>query len=149
MANKTLKQLADELGVDKQKLYRFVKKNHINEVHQEAHQSTSVMQYDEAAQKLIKQAFSQKEVHQEVHQNHINDAVVDVLLKQSELLKKELEIKNKQIEDLSERLAESQRLLNQQQQLQAMAEQKMKLLEQGEESPLQEEKKSKWRFWKF
>ena len=29
MGNKTLKEIADELGIDKQKVYRFVKKNHI------------------------------------------------------------------------------------------------------------------------
>lgn len=103
---KTIKQIADELKIDKQKVYRYIKKNHINE----AHQKNGVMYYDDAAEMLIKQAFIQnitsneahQEVHQEVHQNHINEAVIDVLLKQSEMLQKELEIKNKQIISLQE-----------------------------------------------
>jgi predicted DNA-binding protein YlxM (UPF0122 family) len=32
----TLKEIADELKVDKQKVYRFVVRNHISEVHHEA-----------------------------------------------------------------------------------------------------------------
>ena len=31
---KTIKQIADELGLNKQKIYRYIKSNHINEVHQ-------------------------------------------------------------------------------------------------------------------
>lgn len=99
---KTIKQIADELKIDKQKVYRYIKKNHINE----AHQKNGVMYYDDVAEMLIKQAFIQNitsnEVHQEVHQNHINEAVIDVLLKQSEMLQKEFEIKNKQIISLQE-----------------------------------------------
>ena len=48
------------------------------------------------------QNITSNEAHQEVHQNHINEAVIDVLLKQSEMLQKELEIKNKQIISLQE-----------------------------------------------
>ena len=98
---KTIKQIADELGIDKQKVYRFVKKNHINEVHHEALQSTS------------------------------NDAVIDVLLMQSEALQKELEIKNRQIEELTKMLADNQKLLDQAQQLHALSEKKILLLEES------------------
>lgn len=111
MTNKTLKQIADELGVDKQRVYRFVKKNHISE----AHQSASTKLYDEAAQKLIFEAFSKDETHHEAHQKHINDAVVDTLLKQ-------LEEKDKQIEQLL-------KALDQAQQLHAVAESKIAQLE--------------------
>lgn len=132
----TIKQLSDEIGVDKQKVYRYIKKNHINE----AHQKSGVMYYDEAVQKQIKQALSQNEVHQdhinEAHQNHINEAVIDTLLKQSEMLKNELEAKNKQI-------AEMQKLLDQEQQLRMAEHQKILLLEQQEE----ETQKKHW--WKF
>ena len=31
---KTIKQIADELGVSKQRVYRFIKQNCINEAHQ-------------------------------------------------------------------------------------------------------------------
>ena len=68
---KTLKEIADELGVSKQRVYRFVKSEHINEVHHEAHQSKSVKYYDEAAETAIKSYFQGKtqldEVHHEVH----------------------------------------------------------------------------------
>ncbi|MBE6025204.1 MAG: hypothetical protein E7231_18855 [Cellulosilyticum sp.] len=129
---KTIKQIADNLGLDKQKVYRFIKKNHINEVHQK----NGVMYFDEAVESLIKSHFSKITTSSEAHQITSNDAVIDVLVKQSEILKNELEIKNKQIDELNKRLKENQRLLDQQQQLQAIAENKIKLLEQ-KETPLE------------
>lgn len=128
---KTIKQIADEIGLDKQKVYRFIKKNHINE----AHQKNGVMYYDEAVESLIKSHFSKITTSNEAHQTTSNDAVIDVLMKQSEILKNELEIKNKQIDELNKRLEENQRLLDQQQQLQAIAENKIKMLEQKETPP--------------
>lgn len=120
---KTIKQIADEIGVDKQKVYRYIKKNHISEVHQEAHQESGVKWYDEAAETLIKQGFSNNstsnEAHHEVHQNHINEAVNDALI---EMLKKELEVKNKQIQELNARLAESNAALVAAQQTAATAQ---------------------------
>ena len=103
---KTIKQIADELGLNKQKIYRYIKSNHINEVHQK----NGMMYYDDVAESVIKQAFFKNSISDESHLNHINEAVndvvIDVLLKQSETLQKELEIKNKQIEDLNNRLLE-------------------------------------------
>ena len=68
---KTLKQIADELGVPKQQVYRFVKQECINEVHHDALQSKSAKYYDEVAEKAIKEHFSglrsEPEVHHEVH----------------------------------------------------------------------------------
>ena len=128
---KTIKQIADELGIDKQKVYRFVKKNHINEVHHEALQKNDVKYYDEVAESLIKSAFLKSEVHHEALQTTSNDAVIDVLLKQSEMLQKELEIKNRQIEELTKMLADNQKLLDQAQQLHALSEKKILLLEES------------------
>ena len=128
---KTIKQIADELGIDKQKVYRFVKKNHINEVHHEALQKNDVKHYDEVAESLIKSAFLESEVHHEALQTTSNDAVIDVLLMQSEALQKELEIKNRQIEELTKMLADNQKLLDQAQQLHAMSEKKILLLEES------------------
>lgn len=130
----TIKQLSDEIGVDKQKVYRYIKKNHINEAHQE----NGVMYYDETVQMQIKQALSQNEAHHEAYQNHINEAVIDTLLKQSEMLKNELEAKNRQI-------AEMQKLLDQEQQLRMAEHQRVLLLEQQEEEP---QKKHWWKFGK-
>ena len=103
---KTVKQLADELNITKQKLYRYIKKNHINDVHHDA----GVMYIDDALESTIKSAFQENDVHHDVHQNHINDAVFDALLKQ-------LEQKDKQINELNERLSETNKLLDQEQQL--------------------------------
>ena len=108
---KTIREIANELGVDKQKVYRFIKQNHINEAHHEALQRSGVKYYDEAAETLIKQGFSDEtasseahhEAHHEVHQNRINEAVFDAVI---EMLQKELEIKNEQIKELNERLSE-------------------------------------------
>ena len=124
---KTLKQIADEIGIEKQKVYRFVKKHCINE----AHQKNGVMYYDEVAESRIKQGFLYEEVHQE---SASNEVVFDVLLKQFEALQKELDIKNEQIANL-------QKLLDQEQQLRMVTEQKLKLIDQEEEK--------KPRVWKW
>ena len=105
--SKTIKQIADEIGVSKQRVYRYIK-NRITD----AHQTTSVIQIDDAAEKSIKSHFFEKivsgDVHHDVHQNRISDAVNDAVIN---MLKKELEIKNEQIKDLSARLEESNRAL--------------------------------------
>jgi len=93
---KTIKQLADEVGIDKQRVYRFIKKNHINEAHQKA----GVMYYDDAVKKLIKQHFTKDDHINEAHQTTSLDALIDTL-------RNELNIKNEQIRELNERLAES------------------------------------------
>lgn len=82
---KTIREIANELGVDKQKVYRFIKQNHINEAHHEALQRSGVKYYDEAAETLIKQGFldetASSEAHHEAHQNRINEAVLMRLLR--------------------------------------------------------------------
>lgn len=123
---KTLKQMSDELGISKQKIYRYIKKNNINEVYQR----DSTMYYDEVVQSQIKQEFTQKEVHQEVHQMHINEVAIDMLSKQLEVLQNELEVKNKQI-------AEMQKLLDQEQQLSMSKQQQVLQLEE-------QQKEKKW-----
>lgn len=162
---KTIKQISDELGVDKQKVYRYIKKNHIKEVHQEcigeALQKNGTKYYDEVAESLIKQGFSDNiasdEVQQEVHHNHIDDAVIDTLLEQIEILRNELDVKNEQIKEKDKQLSDTLKALDQAQQLHAIAENKVKLLEEQQEEkkvvePEQEqeqpEKKHWWQIWK-
>ena len=74
---KTLKQIADELGVPKQQVYRYVKAECINEVHHEAleaRQSKSAKYYNEAAESAIKAYFQGKvqpiEAHHEADEAH-------------------------------------------------------------------------------
>lgn len=149
---KTIKEIADELGIDKQRVYRYIKKNHINEVLHEALQKNGVKQYDEAAEMLIKQGLSAEstssEALHEAHQKHINDTVFDVVSETViDMLRKELEIKNEQIRELNARLAESNAALVSAQQT-AQAAQALhagtiqKQLLEGEPEEAPEEKKS-------
>lgn len=149
MADKTLKQLADELGVDKQKIYRFVKKIDIpasSEVKQTKY-------YDETAQKLIKAQFNRittsnercGEAHQKAHQKTGESLILEQLIK-------ELEVKNKQIKDQNDQLIAKdkqlenlQKLLDQEQQLHFATQQKLKLLEAPKENS--EVKKKWWPLW--
>ena len=93
---KTLKQIADELGVSKQQVYRYVKSKCINEVHHEAHQSKSAKYYDEAAEQAIKEHFAglqvNHEVHHEVHQSadevH-HETVIEVLREALETMRQD------------------------------------------------------------
>jgi hypothetical protein len=101
---KTIKQIADELGVDKQRIYRFIRKNHISEAHRDA----VVMWYDDAVVTLVTQHFIESshigDVHHEAHQTASSDAVVDTVIT---MLKVELEVKNEQIRELNLRLSET------------------------------------------
>lgn len=98
---KTVRQIADEIGVPKQRVYRFIKKECINE----AHQQNGVMYYDEAAEFLIKQGFSETDASVEVddaHRDTLHDTVTDVVIG---MLQQELDAKSKQIESLQSELA--------------------------------------------
>lgn len=128
--NKTIKQIADELKIDKQKVYRYIKSHHINEVHHDVLQKGKTKYYDEAAQMQIKKAFVEKsESHQsaskstsEVHQEALNEALVETI----EMLKSELKKKNEQIEKLHT-------LIDQEQKLRLVAEEKVLKIEDKEE----------------
>jgi len=105
---KTIKQIADALGIDKQRVYRYVKKHHIIE----AHRSASVMYYDEAVEARIIQGFSEStvsdEAHQstsEPHQSASSDTVIQALIHQ-------LEVKDKQIADLTETIKSLSQSIN-------------------------------------
>lgn len=104
---KTMKQIADDLGVSKQRVYRYIKKNHINETYQE----TGVMYFDDAVVERIKQGLFEQAVSNDVHQENRNDtmleAVIDMLRKELESKNAQLAVKDEQIRELNERLAES------------------------------------------
>ena len=158
---KTIKEIADELGVSKQKVYRFIVRNHIT-ASSEVKQSKL---YDEAAEMLIKQGFLEDEPyqksHHEAHQNHINDTVSEVVI---ELIRKELEQKNeqlqekdrqirekdRQISEMQAQLSMNQKLIDQEQQLHMVTERKIQLIErqQNQEEPDTTDDKKWWQFWK-
>ena len=137
----TIKQLSDEMGVDKQKVYRYIKKNHINEAHQE----NGVMYYDENVQRQVKSHFTRIELESITSEKALASASFDVLLKQSEMLKNELEAKNEQIAQLQKQLEQTHKLIDQEQQLRMAEHQRVLMLEQQEEEP---QKKHWWKFGK-
>lgn len=148
---KTIKQIADEIGVSKQAVHQKRKSKALSTALQPFTTTVDGIVYISVdGEKLIKQAFAREDRKQECKQERKQvDGLFTPETVLYDMLKRELEIKNKQIEELNERLAESQKLLNQQQQLNAIAEQKIKLIEQKETAPIEAETQKKWyEFWK-
>lgn len=103
---RTIKQMADELGISKQTAYRWIKRNHISEVYQDG----KTMQYDDAVFSRMKSAFSQESATSEAHQNtsnHINDTTDDTMLK---WYQDQIAAKDKQIEELHQLLNQSHQI---------------------------------------
>lgn len=143
---KTIKQIADELGISKQKVYRFIVRNHIT-ASGEVKQSKL---YDEEAENLIKQAFLENKQHQKSHheadQKRACDTVSEAVI---ELLRQELERKNEQLKEKDQQIAQLQKLIDQEQQLRMVTEQKFLLLEEKAQEKVDiPEKKQWWQFWK-
>lgn len=148
---KTIKQIADEIGVSKQAVRDEIAKQGLQS---SLRKNGNQFAIDERQEMLIKSAFERRmgaKLNEKTLQSETqSDTVIDVLVKQSEMLQKELEIKNKQIEELNERLAENQKLLDQEQQLHAMTKQELQLLEvkmEEQEQPPEGEKKPWWKIW--
>lgn len=108
--SKTIKQIADELGISKQRVYRYIKNNHINE----AHQKNGVMYYNEVEETFIKSAFNKNNTSTDVRQDLHQTTSTDIALKQFEViidtLKKQIETKDAQINQLQQLLDQQQRL---------------------------------------
>jgi predicted transcriptional regulator len=104
---RTIKQVADELGISKQRVYRYIKQNGVD-----VRQVESVMYLDDTAEKLVIKHFRQSATST----MHSDNAVINVLLMQ-------LESKDRQIEELH-------KLLNQEQQLNAGNQARIAKLEQ-------------------
>lgn len=138
----SIKQIAERLGVSKQRVYRCIKKHCINEAHQETVNGNSVLMYDEAAYTKIYEILNGvssevHEAHQKSHHDTLNEALYEALLKQ-------LEEKDKQI-------AELQKLLDQSQQLHALEQQKVLALESkaAEEAAAEPKEQPKKRWWQL
>lgn len=126
---KTIKQIADELGVNKQKVYRFIVKNHIT-ASSEVKQSKL---YDEAAERLIKSHFDRIttscERSSEPHQKSGNEMLLEQLIKELEVKNEQLSEKDRQIREKDRQIAEmqaqlskNQKLIDQEQQLRMVTE---------------------------
>lgn len=135
--SKTIKQIADELGVSKQQVYRFIKKHNITEAYQE----NGTMYYDDASEYLIREGFPKTSESKEAHQTRIestSDAYLETLI---ETLQKQLETKDKEIERLG-------KLLDQEQQLHLQTQNQLKQLEAPApaESAVTVQEKKRWRW---
>ena len=116
---KTIKQIADEIGVSKQTVYKRYKGKLYTVCAPYAHTEQGVLYREEQGETLIKQDFLQKEcsigAHTYAHTERSNGAVLEqsenagvvaVLQTTIDTLQGQLAIKDKQIEELNARLAE-------------------------------------------
>lgn len=113
---KTIKQIADEIGVSKQTVYKRYKGKLYTVCAPYAHTEQGVLYIEEQGETLIKQDFLQKECSIGAHTERSNGAVLEqsenagvvaVLQTTIDTLQGQLAIKDKQIEDLNARLSES------------------------------------------
>ena len=127
---KTIKEIADEIGVSKTAVRKKIENLGLRSSLQKNGNQFAI---DESQEKLIKSAFIENKTETKTETSSRTETeTVSTLVS---MLQRELDIKNKQIEELNkrlaeshERLAENQKLLDQQQQLSAMHEQKLQLL---------------------
>lgn len=116
---KTIKQIADEIGVSKQTVYKRYKGKLYTVCAPYAHTEQGVLYIEKQGETLIKQDFLQKEcsigAHTYAHTERSNGAVLEqsenagvvaVLQTTIDTLQGQLAIKDKQIEELNARLAE-------------------------------------------
>ena len=116
---KTIRQIADEIGVSKQTVYKRYKGKLYTVCAPYAHTEQGVLYIEEQGETLIKQDFLQKEcpigAHTYAHTERSNGAaleqsenagVVAVLQTTIDTLQGQLAIKDKQIEELNARLSE-------------------------------------------
>lgn len=116
---KTIRQIADEIGVSKQAVYKRYKGKLHTVCAPYAHTEQGVLYIEEQGETFIKQDFLHEEcsvgVHTDTHTERSNGAalehpenvgVIAVLQTTIDTLQGQLAVKDKQIEDLNARLAE-------------------------------------------
>lgn len=148
MADKTFRELAKEIGVSKQAVYRCFKRLP-SEAHHEAHQENGVTYLSDALQTRIKSEFNavsaSSEAHQEVlhdiHQTASPDTPFDVVVA---TLKEQLAVKDRQIELLQQALAQEQENVKLAQQLHG-ADKVHSVLQLPQEN--EQKEKKRWPSW--
>lgn len=128
---KTIKQIADELGVSKTTVRKKIANLGLSDKLQTNGNQFAI---DKEQERLIKSAFSKKET-QTQNANLVCDFSESLQLVSDMVstLTEQLKEKDKQIERLQIELENAQKSIDQAQQLHAMTEQKIKLLEQKEQ----------------
>nr|CRY97016.1 hypothetical protein [uncultured prokaryote] len=141
---KTIKQIADELGVSKTAVRKKIENLGLSE---KVQTNGNRIEVDERQERLIKLAFSQKET-KTINANEVSEKSETLRLLSSMVstLQEQLQEKDRQIERLQTELENAQKSVNQAQQLHAMTEQKLLLIEDKQEQ--EEQPKKWWQFWK-
>ena len=138
---KTIRELADEIGVSKQAIFKKMKQEPLStSLHELTSTVDGKLTVTVDGEELIKQAFSKNDrqpvdVNQE---NKVDDyfiSIIDVLEVNNETLRNQLEVKDKQIADQQQTIDKLTELLDTAQKLHAGTIQKQLL-------------PKKWRFWK-
>jgi len=131
---KTIKQIADELGVSKTAVRKKIENLGLRSSLQKNGNQFAI---DENQEKLIKSAFVESEAETKTETNSQTETeTVSALVS---MLQRELDAKNEQIAHL-------QKLLDQEQQLRMVTEQKLLQIEDKQEQ--EEQPKKRWKFWK-
>lgn len=131
---KTIKQIADELGVSKTAVRKKIENLGLRSGLQKNGNQFAI---DKNQEKLIKSAFSENEseTQTQTKSQTETETVCDLVC----MLQRELDTKNEQIAHL-------QKLLDQEQQLRMITEQKLLQIEDKQEQ--EEQPKKRWKFWK-
>ena len=127
---KTIKQIADELGVSKQAVRDKIAKLGLQSSLQKNGKSFAV---PVSTEKAVQRAF---DGNQPQRQSQSTDKTTDKLIA---MLEVELAIKNKQIDELNARLAEAHSIINSEQQLHGGTIQHQLINSTDEQSPNDEE----------
>ncbi len=135
---KTIKQIADELGVSKTAVRKKIENLGLQSGLQKNGNQFAITEEQE---NLIKSAFLGKEEFETETKSQTETETVSTLVS---MLQRELDIKNEQIRELNARLAECQKLLDQQQHLNAVSVSQNKVLELEAKTEEPEKKP----FWK-
>lgn len=131
---KTIKQIADELGVSKTAVRKKIENLGLRSG---LRKNGNQFAIDKNQEKLIKSAFSENESETQTQTKSQTETqtVSDLVC----VLQRELDAKNEQITHL-------QKLLDQEQQLRMVTEQKLLQIEDKQEQ--EEQPKKRWKFWK-
>lgn len=131
---KTIKQIADELGVSKTAVRKKIENLGLRSGLQKNGNQFAI---DENQERLIKSAFSGSE--SETRTQTDSQTETETVSALVSMLQRELDAKNEQIAHL-------QKLLDQEQQLRMVTEQKLLQIEDKQEQ--EEQPKKRWKFWK-
>lgn len=150
---KTIKQIADEIGVSKQAVYDKIKKEPLSsDLKEFALKIDNTLHYTLDGENLIKSAFNknqQSSVSSKATDNNSQE-LIDSLKDTISILQKELEVKNRQIEELTATVKILSESINAAQH-NALAEtiiDTKSIAAASDEREGENKKRGFWRFWK-